>query len=175
MIDPYNYVREAISNGESLLSLCCGIGNELGGLNTQEVTAVDIAPQYLAEVHKACPRVNTVCSDSLVYIKKQPANSVDVISNIDGIEHLTKQAGLELIEQMKRVCRKKILLFTPEGYVRNEPHNAWGIEGANEFQIHKSGWKVKELEGLGFKLIARDSGISQHNEPYFTLMFVYEK
>lgn len=175
MINPYLYIREATKNGESLLALCCGIGMELRYIRSQDVTAVDIVPQYLAKVYKYCPQAKTVCSDSLAYVKEQPANSVDVISLIDGIEHMAKETGLQIIEQMKRVCRKKILLFTPEGYLRNEPHNAWGIKGADEFQTHKSGWEVEELCGLDFKLIVRYPGITQHDEPYFALMFIYEK
>ena len=175
MINASAYVEEATNNGESLLSLCCGIGKDLRRLNTQDVIAVDIAPQYVAEVNKHCPQAKTVCSDALAYAKEQPANSVDVISLIDGIEHMTKGDGLQLIEHMKRVCKQKILIFTPEGYLWNEPRNAWGIEGANEFQTHKSGWEVDELRGLGFELIDRQPGISQHNEPYFALMFIYEK
>lgn len=176
MTSPYRYVREATKDGESLLSLCSGIGLELTHLKkTCDVTAVDIVPQYLAEVHKRCLQAKVVCSDALTYVKGQLDNSVDVISLIDGIEHMAKEVGADLISEMKRVCRKKILIFTTEGYVRNEPHNAWGIEGANEYQVHKSGWRIEELKRYDFNLISREPGITQHGEPYFALMFVYEK
>lgn len=175
MTSPYRYVREATENGESLLSLCCGIGLELMHLKTSDITAVDIVPQYLAEVQKRFPKAKVVCSDALTFVKRQRDNSFDVISLIDGIEHMTKEVGIDLIGEMKRVCRKKILLFTTEEYVRNEPHNAWGIEGGDEYQVHRSGWGIEELKHLGFNLISRQSGITQHNEPYHALMFIYEK
>lgn len=179
-MDPYKYVREATNHGESLLSLCCGIGLELNNLNTQNVTAVDIAPQYLVQVKDRCPQAVTGCSDSLEYLKTQLDNSVDVISIIDGIEHMDKKTGLELVKHMKRVVRKKILLFTPQGhtedgYLKNEPHNAWGIEGADHFQTHKSGWTETELTNLGFELAEKASSVSQHGEPYTALMFVFTK
>lgn len=174
-INPYIYVQEATDNGESLLSLCCGIGLELNNLNTQHVTAVDLAPQYLDEVRGRCPQAKTIASDVLVYVRGQPDNSVDVISIIDGIEHMTKRAGSQLIPHMKRVARKQVLLFTPEGYLRNQPHNAWGIEGADHLQEHRSGWGILELKDLGFDLVAKESGISQHGEPYNALMFIYTK
>lgn len=174
-MNPYPFVREATNNGESLLSLCCGIGLELSGLATQDVTAVDIAPQYLDQVKERCPQAKTVCSDSLEYLKSQKDNSVDVISIIDGIEHMEKQAGLDLIKQMKRVARKTILLFTPQGevedgYLKNEPHNAWGIEGADEHQKHLSGWTIEELKDNGFEILLVADSISQHNEPYKAVM-----
>ena len=90
-MNPYTYVQESTKNGESLLSLCCGVGLELNNLNTQNVTAVDPAPQYIAEVKGRCPQAKTVLSDALDYIKDQPDDSVDVISIIDGIEHMDKK------------------------------------------------------------------------------------
>lgn len=177
-MNPYIYVAEATNNGESLLSLCCGIGLELNGLNTQNVTAVDAVPQYLAEVNGRCPQAKTFCMDSLLYIKDQPSKSVDVISIIDGIEHMNKVTGKKLIKQMKRVAKKQILLFTPQGpaddgYLKNNPHNAWGIEGADHYQTHKSGWTLEELKELGFELIISTEDISQHGEKYTALMMRY--
>jgi ubiquinone/menaquinone biosynthesis C-methylase UbiE len=169
-MNPYKYIYEATANGESLLSLCCGIGLELEGLKTQDVTAVDIAPQYLEQVASRCPQAKIVESSALDYVKEQPDNSVDIISIIDGIEHMTKRAGLKLIKEMKRVARKQILLFTPDGYLKNEPHNAWGIEGADEHQVHKSGWSALELKDLGFEIIETFNNVSQHDEKFTELM-----
>lgn len=173
-MNPYTYVREATEDGKSLLSLCCGIGLELSGL-PGEVTAVDIVPQYLEQVKHRCPQAKTVCSDALSFAKSQPTDSFDVVSIIDGIEHMDKETGLKLVREMKRITRNKILLFTPEGYLRNEPHNAWGIEGADEHQTHKSGWTRLELKDLGFQLVESADGISQHDEPYTALMTIYTK
>lgn len=171
-MNPYVYVYEATKNGESLLSLCCGIGRELNGLNTDKVTGVDIAPQYVEQLPGGVKRV---CADALEYAKEQPDNSVDVISIIDGIEHMDKKTGVKLIKEMKRVAKKEILLFTPQGhgkdgYLKNEPHNAWGIEGADHFQAHKSGWTVLELKDLGFEILNLAEDISQHDEPYTAIM-----
>lgn len=174
-MDPYPYVRDAVKSGESLLSLCCGIGLELSGLNTNDVTAVDIAPQYLEHVKERCPQAKTVQSDALTYLKDQPDGSVDVISIIDGIEHMDKKSGQLLLQEMKRVAKQKILLFTPQGhtddgYLKNEPHNAWGIEGADHFQQHQSGWTLEELQAEGFTELSMREAISQHGEPYTALM-----
>ena len=168
---PYIYIK-ATDNGESLLSLCCGIGLELERLNTDDITAVDIAPQYIARLSD---NIRGICKDALEYTKSQPDYSVDIISIIDGIEHLEKARGLELIKEMKRVVRQKVLLFTPEGYLRNEPHNAWDIEGADEHQTHKSGWSKLELKDLGFQLLEEQRNVSQHGESFNETMYIYEK
>lgn len=177
-MSPYGYIKEATDPDKSLLSLCCGIGLELEFLQTQDITAVDLAQQYLDEVKHRCPQAKTVLSDALEYTKAQPDNSVDVISIIDGIEHMDKESGIELIKEMQRVSRKEILLFTPQGpgedgYLKNEPHNAWGIEGADHFQTHKSGWTVEELKEYGFEILISAGELSQHGEPYQAVMARY--
>lgn len=179
-MNPYQFVRDATANGESLLSLCCGIGLELSGLSTQDITAVDAAPQYLEQVSRRCPQAKTINSDALAYLKNTLDNSFDVISIIDGIEHMDKKTGIKVIKEMKRVAKREILLFTPQsqskdGYLKNEPHNAWGIEGADHFQTHKSGWTAEELEKYGFTRMAIAHDTSQHGEPYTALMYNWRK
>ena len=179
-MDPYYYVKQATDPDKSLLSLCCGIGLELAYLQTKDVTAVDMAQQYLDEVHNRCPQAKLVKSDALEYLIKQDDNSVDVISIIDGIEHMPKEIGLALIPQMKRVCKEKILLFTPQGpaedgYLKNEPHNAWGIEGADHFQLHLSGWTVNQLRDFEFEMILVANDTSQHGGPYQAIMCQWVK
>lgn len=179
-MNPYTYVKEATDPDKSLLSLCCGVGLELAFLQTPNVVAVDLYDKYLDQVKERCPQATTVHSAALEYTKEQPDNSFDVISIIDGIEHMPKEVGLALIPEMKRVCKEKILLFTPQGpgkdgYLKNEPHNAWGVEGGDHFQLHQSGWTADELEELGFTPILHASDVSQHGEPYMALMYQYIK
>lgn len=171
-MNPYSEVKSATQGGESLLALCCGIGLELMFLNTKDVTAVDIVPEYLAEVHERCPQAKLVESDALKYLERQKSNSVDVISLIDAIEHMSKTTGLKVIKEAKRVARQKILLFTPDGFVANHPHDAWGIPAktGDKYQVHKSGWTETYLTGLGFELMTKQSNISQHDDPYVSLM-----
>jgi ubiquinone/menaquinone biosynthesis C-methylase UbiE len=173
-MNPYYFVNRATKKGESLLSLCCGIGLELANLKTDKVVAVDLSPQYLEQVKTRCPQATTVHSDALEYAKEQPDKCFDVVSIIDGIEHMDKESGVKLIHEMKRIG-KKILLFTPQGhnetgYLKNEPHNAWGIEGADHLQLHKSGWTVDELKEHGFTIVLTAEDVSQHGEPYTAIM-----
>lgn len=172
-MNPYKFVYDATVNGESLLSLCCGIGFELQGIKSKEIIGVDISKPYIEELKRRLPDVKAVLSPAHSYLYDQDDKSVDVISCIDGLEHMTKDDGLFLLKHMIRVARKKVLVYTQEGYLKNEPHNAWGIEGADEYQTHKSGWQISELEELGYKLIAKEPNISQHGESYNEVMYEY--
>jgi len=64
------------------------------------------------------------------------------------LEHLTKQEGAELLDKdkMERWARKKVVVTTPNGYL-------WqGTYANNPLQEHKSGWSVKELRELEFRV-----------------------
>lgn len=179
-MNPYTYIKEATDPDKSLLSLCCGVGLEFQFLQTPHITAVDLSPQYIEVLKTNYPKVNAVLSDALKFVKSCKDNSYNVISIIDGIEHMPKETGLALIPEMKRVCSDKILLFTPQGpgadgFLKNEPHNAWGVEGADHFQLHQSGWTADELQELGFTPVLHASDVSQHGEPYTALMYEFNK
>lgn len=171
-MNPFQFLDDVVNGEVSVLSLCCGIGNELGNLRTEHITAVDIVPEYIAEVKKKYPNITAEVADAREYIKKAKDQSFDVISLFDAIEHLTKEDGLELLKECKRVARKHILVFTPEGYVDNHPHNAWDIESdkGDHYQLHISGWTMDELRGLGFTILHRQPNVTQHGEAFAALM-----
>jgi hypothetical protein len=66
---------------------------------------------------------------------------------LDVIEHLTKSAGMKLIADLERVARQRIVLFTPNGFLPQEPYDG------NPHQAHLSGWSVEEMRELGFAVV----------------------
>lgn len=62
---------------------------------------------------------------------------------LDVIEHLRKRDGLTLVKELKRVCTKRIVIMTPNGFLRQD-----GDE--NPAQLHLSGWGTREFEEMGF-------------------------
>ena len=63
------------------------------------------------------------------------------------IEHLTKEEGLKLLDMMEAIAKKKMIVFTPNGFSAQECYfdNPW--------QAHKSGWSVKEMKNRGYRVI----------------------
>jgi len=68
---------------------------------------------------------------------------------LDVIEHLEKQAGLELLDALKARFRQ-IVIFTPLGFYEQSyqdgDKDAWGMNGT-EWQTHRSGWMPDEFPG----------------------------
>ena len=73
-------------------------------------------------------------------------SSFDCAVASDLIEHLEKKDGYELIKQMEKVSRKRIIIFTPNGFLKQGEYNQ------NPWQVHHSGWTPDEMEGMGFKV-----------------------
>lgn len=70
-------------------------------------------------------------------------NSFDCVLASDLIEHLEKKEGLKLIKLMEKIAKKKIIIFTPNGYLpQGECEN-------NPYQEHKSGWTYLEMQKKG--------------------------
>ena len=174
-MDPYTELAKAVAPDDKVLSLCAGVGFELHNLQTKDITAVDIAPQHVEQIVAKYPHIEGVVSDALKYLKKAKDNSFDVVSLIDGVEHMPKKTGLAVLKECKRVAKREVVVFTPKGFVKNEPHNAWGIEGADQYQVHQSGWEPEELQELGYTVTWSQGSSSQHGEPITEMMYSYKK
>lgn len=72
--------------------------------------------------------------------------SFDVVQATEIIEHMPKVDGVKMVEVLKRVARKVLILSTPHGFL-NQP----AIHG-NPFQVHVCGWVAQEFEALGIEI-----------------------
>jgi len=70
--------------------------------------------------------------------------SFDCVIAYDLIEHLKKTDGQKLITEMERIARKKVIIFTPNGFMKQ------GAEFGNDFQRHLSGWSWIEMRRKGY-------------------------
>jgi SAM-dependent methyltransferase len=70
----------------------------------------------------------------------------DAVVALDLIEHLTPDAGRRLVTEMTLLARRRIVLFTPNGFIQQ------ASEGG-DLQEHLSGWTPDDLRGLGLDVI----------------------
>jgi SAM-dependent methyltransferase len=75
-----------------------------------------------------------------------PAKSYDAVVLLDLIEHFEKEAGLAFLARLERIAARKVLLFTPNGFLPQPAYES------NPWQLHRSGWTVPELQGLGYRV-----------------------
>lgn len=74
-------------------------------------------------------------------------NSFDCVLASDVIEHVTREDGLKLLGMMERIARRKVIVFTPNGFMPQ------GVFEDNPWQVHKSGWSAGEMGRRGYKVM----------------------
>jgi hypothetical protein len=142
-------LQDLLVDTSSLADMGCGEGSHLRNVvrkNGSKWIGVD-SHQGSLDAAVAGGIYDQVCRDGIVeWLVSQPSSSIDTILASCVIEHLEKEAGLALVEQMKRVASGRVIVFTPNGFVP-QPGSI-----DNPANAHRSGWTVVELEGLGFNV-----------------------
>jgi ubiquinone/menaquinone biosynthesis C-methylase UbiE len=146
-----NYSRElelAIKNCESVLDVGCGKDSPIQFFSKKIYSVgVDIFNPSLDKSKKSKIHNKYVKMDVLNIGKRFEDKSFDCVLASDLIEHLEKKDGLKLIKQMEKIAKKKVIIFTPNGFLKQ------GEYDKNPWQVHKSGWSAKEMKKMGYKII----------------------
>lgn len=159
-------IQKEITKDDTVLDLGCGImqatTNSLQQklekrwlfikdqkeIECKSLLGCDIVDKYLDVAKKHFPVIHLEMDELHRFMDL----SFDVVICIDVLEHLLKVQAYNTINEMKRIARKKIIVYTPSKEITNEEHveDAWGL-GYNELQLHKSFISSEELQSLGFK------------------------
>ncbi|HTR80547.1 MAG TPA: methyltransferase domain-containing protein [Bacteroidota bacterium] len=141
--------RELDGQIESLLDIGCGDSSKMKRF-AQRL-------KYSVGVDNFEPRLLQGASASVYHEYKKmnildigehfPQRSFDCVMALDVIEHLKKEDGYRLLEMMERIARKKVIIFTPNGFLRQEAYDG------NPFQVHLSGWDVDEMRRRGYRIV----------------------
>lgn len=139
---------EILSDCESVLDVACGSASPIRGFShrLKHSVGVDgfepsIEKSRQAGIHSEYRKMNV-----LEIGDKFAPGSFDAVVALDLIEHLEKPDAQKLIQMMERIAAKKIIIFTPNGFLpQGEFEN-------NAYQRHVSGWSVSEMRELGYKV-----------------------
>ena len=139
---------EVVSGCRSVLDLGCGSASPVGRFSKRldRVAGVDMFPPYLDRSRGASIHSEYHQGDALDAVRMFGERSFDCAMAIDLIEHLEKPQGHQLLDVLERVARKKAIVFTPNGFVAQEPYDG------NPFQAHRSGWTPAEMRARGYRL-----------------------
>lgn len=148
----------------SILDVACGLSFKSKFIDAQIRVGVDIHEKYFEHIESKVPYV-VIKYDVRKLNEIFIPNSFDLVIALDIIEHLEKHESLEMIKQCEKIARKAVVLETPKGYI---PQNI-DIQGhgADEWQTHRCGWEVEELEDLGYSTLVRDykmARVKRHTE-----------
>ena len=144
-----NVLRTETQGYKSLLDIGCGFNPALKRV-TQSVehsVGLDAFKPSIDKAKAAGTHSDFILGDVFDHLEKLESNSYDVVMALDLIEHLEKDKGFWLMEQMERIARHKTILFTPNGFVPQRPYDN------NPWQEHKSGWDSEEMKTYGYRIL----------------------
>ncbi len=72
-----------------------------------------------------------------------PSRRFDACVALDVIEHLPKEDGWCMLEQMEKAALRKVIVFTPNGFLPQRSRNG-------DLQEHLSGWTAEEMRSKGY-------------------------
>lgn len=130
----FDHVRAMIAPGSRHLDIGCGPGTFIGGLDeTIQSIGVDIAQ---AQIDYAQKQYGSA-SKSFVKIEPGPIpfvdHSFDVVTSIELMEHLDKDAGLALMKEARRVLKPSgVFMLTTPDYGGGWPALEWIVNRVGE-------------------------------------------
>lgn len=139
-----NYLRKELHDCNTVLDIGCGKDSLIQHCNVPFSVGIELFEPYLQESQKKRIHNQYIKADIRKIEFKE--NSFDVVLALDVIEHLSKDEGYELILKAQRWAKKKVIVFTPNGFLWQEDYEQ------NPLQVHRSGWKLHELEKQGFRV-----------------------
>lgn len=72
--------------------------------------------------------------------------SFDLVLALNMLEHMEKEEGLELLNEIESVASKQVMLVTGPWLAHDDIH------GENPYQEHKCGWSAAEVVNLDYRV-----------------------
>jgi hypothetical protein len=139
-------MQRQLAECRTCLDIGCGGNSPVRFIGFEHAVGIDGYEPALAEARRNGTHDEHLICDAREIGKRFSPRQFDCCVALDLIEHLPKEDGFRLIESMQRIASKKILLFTPNGFLPQE-----SVDG--DLQAHRSGWEPGEMRSLGFHVI----------------------
>ena len=141
--------REVIGSCATLLDLGCGSNSPVRKFSRRLHHTVGVDGFELAVKESEKARIHNAyrTMDVMNIGKHFQPDSFDCVLAFDLIEHLAKEDGLELLAMMEQIASKKVIVYTPNGFLPQHEIDS------NRYQVHLSGWEVAEMHARGYRVI----------------------
>jgi len=141
-------LEKAIGDNYSVLDVGCGNNSPIRRVSEHKYcVGVDAFKPSIKQSKKLGIHSKYYNIDVLKIKDKFKEDEFDCVLASDLIEHLTSEEGLELMKQMERIAKNKVIIFTPNGFLKQPECKG------NPWQLHKSGWKTINFIYRGYSVI----------------------
>jgi len=140
-------LRKVLLGCQTVLDVGCGSAPTLRQLEVPHCVGLD---GYRPDFEKA-RSLNT--QDELIFGDVRELTTLfkpgqfDACIAMDVIEHMPKEDGLKLMRDMELIAKKKVVFFTPNGFLPQRQ------SADSDLQAHFSGWEAEEMKSHGYKVL----------------------
>jgi SAM-dependent methyltransferase len=139
--------RKLERNSKWVLDVGCGKGEPMAFLKKRakfRAVGVDIFPPYL-RMSKGTGIYEDVILGNVTRLPLKD-RQFDTVICMEVLEHLGKEDGKKLLNELERVARKQILITTPISKYEQDPYDE------NPYQEHKHIWQLQDLKERGYRV-----------------------
>jgi SAM-dependent methyltransferase len=140
-------LRKALAGCATVLDIGCGVSATMRRLGVPHSVGVEAYPPSLEQAARLQTHDELVSCDIRDLSTRFKSKTFDACVALDVIEHLEKPDGLKLIDDMERIARKRAVIFTPSGFLRQ------GHTTQSDLQEHLSGWEPAEMKTKGYRVM----------------------
>ncbi|MGD0253283.1 MAG: methyltransferase domain-containing protein [Verrucomicrobiota bacterium] len=140
-------IRRSLARCEHVLDVGCGKAPTMKLLGVPHSTGIEGYRPDFEEAQRRKVHEQMVFGDIKNLSQYFAPNQFDACVALDVIEHFTKDDGLKLMKDMERIAKKRVIFFTPSGFLPQR-HATDG-----DLQVHLSGWEAREMEQYGYNVI----------------------
>lgn len=182
---PFSYhwiLRKAIGSGQNtILDIGCGDGKLMGFLTEGkewEIHGLELYDKAVTKAKKSGIYESVKKSDVTNVPKVDKFEKYDVVFASQIIEHLNKNNALSTLKEWEKLAKKRVVITTTVGYMEYDLLER--IDDANPYQKHLSGWNIRELREIGYKVVGQGArfiygpnGIARKYPKYLPLLKIF--
>ena len=138
-------IRFALAGCQTVLDVGCGNCSPMRFLEHTHLVGVDGYAPALDEARRHGTHNEFVLGDVKRIADLFPNRRFDACIALDVIEHLQKEDGWRMLEAMERLATRRVVIFTPNGFVPQKSKDG-------DLQEHLSGWTADEMRPRGYRV-----------------------
>ena len=139
-------LRATLCGCKTVLDVGCGNCSPLRFLRDVELIGLEGYAPALEEARKLGSHDELVLGDVRNVGALFSARRFDACVALDLIEHLPKEDGWRLLDDLERTATRRVVILTPNGFLPQKSKDG-------DLQEHLSGWTPGELRQRGYKVL----------------------
>ena len=140
-------LRNALLGCKTVLDVGCGSAPTMRQLRVSYCVGIEGYRPAFEDAQRLKVQDEIICGDIRSLTNYFKPGQFDACVALDVIEHLPKEDGWKLIRDMELIAKKKVVFFTPNGFLPQKQ------SATSDLQSHFSGWEIDEMRGHGYDVL----------------------